>query len=841
MSDLLKKGNDVEPASINPLPPANFVPNISPTNELKPFRVWCQKVLPLVYGDELSYYELLCKTVDYLNTTMENVDIMEGDFVKLHAAFVQLQNYVNTYFSSLDVQQEINNKLDALVEDGTLTKLLTAILKTHYPKIVDSISQMTDHNQIYVLATDGFLYYWNGSTWTNSGIVYGVNPNVLYSIVKAANADDLNNLPLNSIAGYYETPTPANAPYSGWLGNVITIHRAPIENAVNSGATQIAISSGGLLSVRQCWGADSVWGSWDNLRAPLSGMMLTIPTFQENPDLDNLPANTIGILPAPTPTIGNLPVSTFSGLVMTLSVARKGYTSGTGKFQFAMGINNEIYVRSTYYSSAEGKAKWREWTQIITVDSKMGINVEMGFNDFNSLEPNSISTEIANVPDNSPTDKFLGTVFTFSGNMQNGQWGWGQLAVNRYNEMFFRVCWRSGSSARWDSWKRVESKMQKTQFSQAFKSGVDTSIGVGVTKNGIYKITVVSGLGNGVSIGFNGSANRLSVNGTSTTVIAETTTYLHATVSGGDATVVFDMEELEDGFTYLKTFSDFNMLGNGAVAIATSSPQNLPYDGWIGTAETGYPYGEINWGSLQKAFDRYGRMHFRHMWSPNTPRWTQWNEVVSYAGAMEYSFEFTKASEMVYTPIELKGGSTYLIEMVGVYPLKTDGSYFRALSTNSSNEWANMYSGYKYTTFKVGKDGYLRFFNMANSTIKGTIIVSVKEINPGYIPEFDIGEGYEYTSFTQWCLDYGRYYLPKKVKLHGTFDIWKEYQESGVPILDDSSPIEPSTGYWPYSVMIPPYTSIYGVGKVLLTGKPTSAEIGVKESQTLQLTFILKT
>lgn len=31
------------------------------------FDFWCQKVLPLVYDDSLSYYEVLCKVVDKLN------------------------------------------------------------------------------------------------------------------------------------------------------------------------------------------------------------------------------------------------------------------------------------------------------------------------------------------------------------------------------------------------------------------------------------------------------------------------------------------------------------------------------------------------------------------------------------------------------------------------------------------------------------------------------------------------------------------------------------------------------------------------------------------------------
>ena len=42
--------------------------------DIKTFKFWCQKVLPLVYDDSLSYYELLCKVVNYLNKVIEDVN-----------------------------------------------------------------------------------------------------------------------------------------------------------------------------------------------------------------------------------------------------------------------------------------------------------------------------------------------------------------------------------------------------------------------------------------------------------------------------------------------------------------------------------------------------------------------------------------------------------------------------------------------------------------------------------------------------------------------------------------------------------------------------------------------
>lgn len=121
--------------TITPNPPANFSPNVEIPNTEQPFRFWCQKVLPLVYDDSLSYYELLCKVVDYLNTTMKNVNTLGQDVDNINNAYNQLQDYVNNYFSTLDVQEEINNKLDEMANDGTLLRLFVK----YYPIVTPNM------------------------------------------------------------------------------------------------------------------------------------------------------------------------------------------------------------------------------------------------------------------------------------------------------------------------------------------------------------------------------------------------------------------------------------------------------------------------------------------------------------------------------------------------------------------------------------------------------------------------------------------------------------------------------------------------------------------------------
>ena len=116
--------------SITPLPDANFSPTLSGYTGQGTFKFWCQKVLPLIYDDSLSYYELLCKVVNFLNNVIQDIDSAEGNISALSTAYNQLQDYVNTYFDNLDVQEEINNKLDEMVESGELEEIVSSAVSS---------------------------------------------------------------------------------------------------------------------------------------------------------------------------------------------------------------------------------------------------------------------------------------------------------------------------------------------------------------------------------------------------------------------------------------------------------------------------------------------------------------------------------------------------------------------------------------------------------------------------------------------------------------------------------------------------------------------------------------
>ena len=85
--------------------------------------------LPTSYLMSLTYEEQLLWFYNFLNQKIIPVINTSSKAVKeLQELFVLLQKYVNDYFDNLDVQEEINNKIDEMVEDGTLEGLIKGIL-----------------------------------------------------------------------------------------------------------------------------------------------------------------------------------------------------------------------------------------------------------------------------------------------------------------------------------------------------------------------------------------------------------------------------------------------------------------------------------------------------------------------------------------------------------------------------------------------------------------------------------------------------------------------------------------------------------------------------------------
>lgn len=68
--------------------------------DLKQFKFWCYKVLPLVYDESLSYYEVLCKTVDYINSLIEQDVVFGDELAKLKKELNTVQTWIDNFDTS---------------------------------------------------------------------------------------------------------------------------------------------------------------------------------------------------------------------------------------------------------------------------------------------------------------------------------------------------------------------------------------------------------------------------------------------------------------------------------------------------------------------------------------------------------------------------------------------------------------------------------------------------------------------------------------------------------------------------------------------------------------------
>lgn len=152
--------------------------------------------LPSSYLMSMTYEEQLIWLCNYLAETVIPTVNNNGQAVsELQNLYIQLQNYVNHYFDNLDIQNEINTKLDEMASDGTLLNLIKGYIDPIYqayeneinnainiidnkvnavidnnPIPVSSTSDMTDETKIYINTTDGYWYYYNGTAWTQGGV-----------------------------------------------------------------------------------------------------------------------------------------------------------------------------------------------------------------------------------------------------------------------------------------------------------------------------------------------------------------------------------------------------------------------------------------------------------------------------------------------------------------------------------------------------------------------------------------------------------------------------------------------------------------------------------------------
>lgn len=388
---------------------------------ISPFRFWCQKVLPLVYDDSLSYYELLCKVVEQLNKVSEDLNYM-GEDVKT------LYDFVNNYFKNLDVSEEINTKLDNMVLDGTFANVITPLIVQYStPHFVESTEEMTNRSYIYVLSSTGNVWAWNGSEFADTGVEYIGGINNILRMYGTLPDGDLNTITQNAIYLLSSTNSYENAPFNA--GTLFHI------NYSSNYAVQLAYRfTYGYYYYRQK--ENGTWTAW---RRSVMGYGADI-TDANDAEIMSL---YIG------ENIANMP-SEDSYFLYTY-----GGTQTSAKMQYAVRFSDSrIFVR--VYSVAQ--SKWLDWYENSFLN---GCLAYVGFlsetDDINELKQNTLYLYDPSV------DKNFGLPEKMSGYIQTQ--GSGSVKIQYYiRTSNARKYVRYYSASKWSNWINANSFYMGTEL-----------------------------------------------------------------------------------------------------------------------------------------------------------------------------------------------------------------------------------------------------------------------------------------------------------------------------------------------------------------------------------------
>ena len=109
---------------------------------MPPFKSWLASNIPAVYDNTMSYYEELCALIAYLQKQV--TPAVNANTTGLAA----LKKYVKDYFEDLDIQTEIDNKLDEMAESGQLAEIIAQYIELNGVLAYDTKAQLKAANNI---------------------------------------------------------------------------------------------------------------------------------------------------------------------------------------------------------------------------------------------------------------------------------------------------------------------------------------------------------------------------------------------------------------------------------------------------------------------------------------------------------------------------------------------------------------------------------------------------------------------------------------------------------------------------------------------------------------------
>lgn len=90
---------------------------------MREFGFWCQKVLPLVYDESLSYYEVMCKIRDKLNELIKQDEVFGEALRQLEKELAEVNQWISNFDTAF---------VKKLVDKYVATMIFVGISDTGY-------------------------------------------------------------------------------------------------------------------------------------------------------------------------------------------------------------------------------------------------------------------------------------------------------------------------------------------------------------------------------------------------------------------------------------------------------------------------------------------------------------------------------------------------------------------------------------------------------------------------------------------------------------------------------------------------------------------------------------
>jgi hypothetical protein len=195
--------------------------------KLHPFKWFILQNYPFLEDsiDVLTNYQLFCKLGEEINKNRDSINEIGENETEVVTAFNNLYDYVHDYFENLDVQEEINNKLDEMADDGTLYQIIRTYTDPIIAEQNDHIEEITDNQDIKINANTADIL-------TNTGSINTLS-NQIASII-THNQDTSSNTELIDIRTEFDGTVAASA------GNAVRAQATALNTRINNSDSNIA-------------------------------------------------------------------------------------------------------------------------------------------------------------------------------------------------------------------------------------------------------------------------------------------------------------------------------------------------------------------------------------------------------------------------------------------------------------------------------------------------------------------------------------------------------------------------------------------------------------------------